>query len=124
MNFFSFCILKVTDERSRIWSWIEIRIHNSEVWIRGSGSAPKCHGSPTLVTKKKHLQNKIGVFFSRSMPTYDGGGEDDGHGVVENALPEDQHVQYWLHVQSCIHTGTMSHLWNPTKQRCRIREFL
>ncbi len=43
------------------------------------------------------------------MPTYDGGGEDDGHGVVENALPEDQHIQYRLHVQSCIHTQTMSH---------------
>jgi hypothetical protein len=26
-----------------------IRIHESEVRIRGSGSAPKCHGSPTLV---------------------------------------------------------------------------
>ena len=39
-----FGILKVTEERSRI----RIRIHYSEVRIRGSGSAPKCHGFPTL----------------------------------------------------------------------------
>jgi hypothetical protein len=35
---------KVTEERSQI----RIRIRWSEVRIRGSGSAPKCHGSPTL----------------------------------------------------------------------------
>jgi hypothetical protein len=37
-------ILKVNDENSRI------RIHQSETWIRGSGSGstPKCHGSATL----------------------------------------------------------------------------
>ncbi len=39
-----FCILKVTEERSRTRS----RIHYSDVRIRGSGSAPKCHGSHTL----------------------------------------------------------------------------
>ncbi len=41
-------ILKVTDENR-----IRIRIHQSEVRIRGSGceSAPKCHGSATLVFK-------------------------------------------------------------------------
>jgi hypothetical protein len=32
--------LKVTDENSRI----RIRIHKSEVWSRGSGSAPTFHG--------------------------------------------------------------------------------
>ncbi len=65
------------------------------------------------------------ILFSRSMPTYDGGGEDDGHGVVENALPKDQHIQYWLHVQGCIHTGTMSHeSMSQTKQRCRFRNFI
>jgi hypothetical protein len=41
-----FCILKVTEERSWIRSWI--RIHQLEVRIRGSGSALKSHGSPTL----------------------------------------------------------------------------
>jgi hypothetical protein len=43
-----FCILKVTEEKSKseIWSWI--RIDQSEVRFRGSGSAPKCHGSPTM----------------------------------------------------------------------------
>ncbi len=35
-------ILKVNDENSRI------RIHQSEAWIRGSGSTPKFHGSGTL----------------------------------------------------------------------------
>ncbi len=42
-----FCIL--TEERSRIRSWIWI--HYSEVRIRGSGSAPKSHGSLTLVSE-------------------------------------------------------------------------
>ncbi len=37
-----FDVLKVTDENS----WI--RIHKSDVWIRGSGSVPKFHGSATL----------------------------------------------------------------------------
>ncbi len=53
-----FCIVKVTEERSRI----RIGIHFSEVWIRGSGSAPKCHESttlpdllnPVLGSRKKH----------------------------------------------------------------------
>ncbi len=40
---FFFCILKINEERSRIRSWI--RIHKSEVRIRGSGSAPKCRWS-------------------------------------------------------------------------------
>ena len=52
MKKFFFCILKVTEERSQIWSWILfqswIQIHLSEVHIRGSRSAPKCHESPTL----------------------------------------------------------------------------
>jgi hypothetical protein len=43
MNFFF--TLNVTEERSCIW----IRIHKLEVRIPGSGSAPKCHGSPTQV---------------------------------------------------------------------------
>jgi hypothetical protein len=34
-------VLKVTDENSRIL------IYWSEVWIRGSGSVPKFHGSAT-----------------------------------------------------------------------------
>jgi hypothetical protein len=37
-------IFVVTDRSSRI----RIRIHLSEVWIRGSGSIPKLHGSATL----------------------------------------------------------------------------
>ncbi len=47
-------ILKINAERSRIWIWIQsrIRIHYSEVRIRGSGSAPKSHGSPTLLGTK------------------------------------------------------------------------
>ncbi len=36
-------ILKVGDENSRI--------HQSEAWIRGSGSLPKCRGSATLVSR-------------------------------------------------------------------------
>jgi hypothetical protein len=39
-------VLKVTDENRRIR--IRIRIHLSDVWIRGSGSALKFHGSATL----------------------------------------------------------------------------
>jgi hypothetical protein len=38
-------ILKVSDESRRI----RIRIHESEAWIRGSGSTPKCHGFATLL---------------------------------------------------------------------------
>jgi hypothetical protein len=37
-------VLKVNDENSRVRS----RIHESEAWIRGSGSTTKCHGSGTL----------------------------------------------------------------------------
>ncbi len=46
-----FCSLKVTEERSRIRSRnrSRIRIHYSEVRIWGSGSVPKCQGSPTLL---------------------------------------------------------------------------
>ncbi len=40
------CFLEATEERSRI----RIRIHLSEVRIRGSGSTSKCHGAPTLVS--------------------------------------------------------------------------
>jgi hypothetical protein len=36
-------ILKTTDKKSRI------RIRDSMVRIRGSGSKPKCHGSTTLL---------------------------------------------------------------------------
>ncbi len=44
-----FYSLKSIKERSRIQS--QIRIHQSEVWVRGSGpgSTPKCYRSPTLV---------------------------------------------------------------------------
>jgi hypothetical protein len=49
-------ILKINAERSRIWiriqSRIRIWIHYSEVRIRGSGSAPKSQGSPTLLGTK------------------------------------------------------------------------
>jgi hypothetical protein len=38
-------VLKVTDENSKI------RIHYSEIWIHGSGSAPKFHGSATLLER-------------------------------------------------------------------------
>jgi hypothetical protein len=40
----------MTEERSWIQSWI--RIHYTEVRIRGSGSgsAPKCYGSATLLS--------------------------------------------------------------------------
>ncbi len=31
---------------------VRIRIHLSEAWIRGSGSAPKCRGSATLANLK------------------------------------------------------------------------
>jgi hypothetical protein len=40
------CILKVIEKRVGSRS-ISQRCH---VWIRGSGSAPKCHGSPTLIS--------------------------------------------------------------------------
>ncbi len=43
-----FCyVFKIPDEHSRI----RIRIHYSEVWIRGSGSVPKFHGSTTIVSR-------------------------------------------------------------------------
>ena len=48
-NLFFAGILKVKDENSRI----RIRIHLSEAWIRGSGSTPKYHGSPTLAYSKQ-----------------------------------------------------------------------
>jgi hypothetical protein len=32
-----------------------IRIHQSEAWIRGSGSTPKCHGSATLLLVREFL---------------------------------------------------------------------
>ncbi len=49
-----FGILKVAEERSRIRSWIRIRY--SEVRIRGSGSAPKCHGSPTMLNSQQSIK--------------------------------------------------------------------
>jgi hypothetical protein len=42
-------VLKVTYENSRIRIRILIRIHKSEVWIPGSGSIQKFHGSTTLI---------------------------------------------------------------------------
>jgi hypothetical protein len=42
-------VLKVNDENSRIRIRIRFRIHQSEAWIRESGSSPKCHGSGTLI---------------------------------------------------------------------------
>jgi hypothetical protein len=49
------CILKINEESSRTRSWIRSRIHQSAVRIRGSGSAPKCHGSPTLIYTNKYM---------------------------------------------------------------------
>ena len=31
-----------------------------------------------------------------------GGSEDDGHGVIEDGLPEHEHVQHWLNVQGWV----------------------
>ena len=39
---------KIAGSGSRIRIRIRIRIHESEAWIQGSGSTPKCHGSATL----------------------------------------------------------------------------
>ncbi len=47
LNQFFVGVLKVNDEKSRI----RIRIHQSEAWIRGSGSMPICHGSATLISR-------------------------------------------------------------------------
>ncbi len=47
-------ILKVTEERSRIRSWIRIR--QSEVLIGGSVSTPKCHGSVTPIIRVQRNQ--------------------------------------------------------------------
>ncbi len=54
-------ILKINAERSRIWIRIQsrIRIHQTEVRIWGSGSAPKSHGSPTLLGTKTPTSCKI-----------------------------------------------------------------
>jgi hypothetical protein len=61
MKKFFFGILKVSEERSRIRRWI--RILQSEVRIRRSGSAPKCHVSPTLlkifILRHTHTQSHI-----------------------------------------------------------------
>jgi hypothetical protein len=51
MKKYSFCILKINEERSRIPSWIGTGTDPYplvKVRIRGSESALKCHGSPTL----------------------------------------------------------------------------
>ena len=44
------------------------RIHQSEVRIRGSGSAPKCHGSPTLLKFNmfKLTEGQLACRFSQS----------------------------------------------------------
>ncbi len=47
-------VLKVKDVNSRI----RRRIHWSEARIRGSGSAPKCHGFTTLVPRHKSNQTR------------------------------------------------------------------
>jgi hypothetical protein len=39
------CIFKVTEERSRSWSWIRIHFIGTDPRIR---IRTKCHGSPTL----------------------------------------------------------------------------
>ncbi len=52
---FFFCILKITEERSRIRSWI--RIYQSEVRICESGSAPKFHGSPHCLEGSTSIQS-------------------------------------------------------------------
>jgi hypothetical protein len=49
MGKFFFGILKVTEERSRIRIRSGSGFVSQEVWIRGSGSAPKCHRSPRLL---------------------------------------------------------------------------
>ncbi len=62
-----FCIHKVTEERSRIRSWIMTRIRiRNRIWINlsevrnwGSGSALKCHGSPTLVTTSEKFRGRF-----------------------------------------------------------------
>jgi hypothetical protein len=43
---------KVNDENSKI------RIQ-SEAWIRGSGSTPKCHGSGTLLCRNRHVSGQL-----------------------------------------------------------------
>jgi|688.fasta_scaffold1496910_1 hypothetical protein len=53
-------IMKATEEKSRI------RILNSVVRIRGSGSVPTCHGSTTLV---KTLPIQSGSFYIHSYPS-------------------------------------------------------
>jgi hypothetical protein len=52
MKFF-FGILKVTEERSRIRSWIRIQININQRYGFGCRSAPKRHGSPTLAASKE-----------------------------------------------------------------------
>ncbi len=57
-------VLKVPDENSRI------RIHKSEVWIRGSasGSVPKFYGSATLVFMRFQLADSwyIFIYYSKT----------------------------------------------------------
>ncbi len=60
-------VLKVTDENSRIRIRISIRIYYSEVWIRGSGFAPKFHGSATLMISLSYLAHSCD-FFKMSSP--------------------------------------------------------
>ncbi len=40
------------------WIWIRVRIHLSEVRIRVSGSAPKRHGSQTLLRTERKLKKE------------------------------------------------------------------
>jgi hypothetical protein len=57
-----FRILKINEEKSRI------RIYLSEVRIRGSGSAPKFHGSPTLKNTNQQqieINNIMKIRYSR-----------------------------------------------------------
>jgi hypothetical protein len=60
--FFCWPILKATDGKSRI------RIRKSSVWIQGSGSAPKFHGSVTLVLHiLMPINDSFDTFFQRRM---------------------------------------------------------
>ncbi len=70
--------MKVNDENSRI----RIRNHQSEVWIRGSGSTPKCHGSATLDVRYQYdtiadqnskMYKQFEWLFSRVLDSHYGG---------------------------------------------------
>jgi hypothetical protein len=67
-------VTKIEGSGSRILIRIRIWIHQSEAWIRGSGSTPKCHGSATL-----ELRNHFLAFFGvKILKFFD---EDPGSGM-------------------------------------------